>query len=155
MFDAAFVGHVKALLEIEGATCACLANMDASVDDDLRKSRFFIDRTTTPDSYQLLLRGTNPGVGWIYDIDRFGCSSEASEWCMYCERSSEIAIIAFRCDVSLERYVPVIKSFKAVHIAEALKQQLAYGFSSQALAAAWRSELLAEYASRSQSLSGA
>lgn len=148
MFDPAFVGYVKALLEVEGASCACMTNIDAAGGNERRDSRFIIDRTTTPEAYRSLLAGKGPTVGWINDIERFGCTSEVSEWCMYCERASEIAVIAVRRGVSPERYLPVLAPFKAARLADAVKQPLAYGFSSQALSEAWRSELLIEYASR-------
>ncbi|HEX7079783.1 MAG TPA: hypothetical protein VF329_02070 [Gammaproteobacteria bacterium] len=77
-----------------------------------------------------------------------GCSSEVCEWCIYCERSNDMAVLAIRRGVSTERYIPVIAQFKAVRLAEALKQPLAYGFSPQALSEAWRRKLLVEYASR-------
>jgi len=148
MFDVAFIEQVKTLLEIERATCACLRNLDATSDDKGIASRFFIGRATTAEEYGSLLRGSAPGLGWICDIERFACSSEISQWCMYCERNNEIAVIAFRQGSSPEQYTKVIKSFKAVPIAEALAQPLAYGFSSQVVSEGWRRELQKEYANR-------
>lgn len=148
MFEAEFVGYVKSFLESEGATCACLTNIDAAKHGERLESRFLIDRTTSPEEYQSLLKGAGPGTGWIYDIDRYGCASDVCEWYIYCERRSEIGVIAIRRDVSPERYIPVIAQFKAVSLREAIEKPLTYGFSPRALSEGWRRELLAEYTSR-------
>jgi hypothetical protein len=148
MFDSAFIERVKALLDLERANCACLRNLDAAANDKRSQSQFFINRTTTESEYQSLLKGSGPGLGWIHDIERFACSSEISQWCIYCERNNEMAVIAFRQESSAMRYMPIIKSFKAARLAEALAQPLAFGFSAQSASEAWRRDLQNEYACR-------
>jgi len=146
LFDARFVEQVKSLLDIEGGTCACLANLDQITDGDQDRHLLFIDGSTTQNAYRLLLKGETSGSGWIHDMDRFACVSDVSQWCIYCERASEIAVIGFQTDISVERYMLVVAQLKAARIAEAAWHDLFYGFSAQALSAQWRSELLQEYA---------
>jgi hypothetical protein len=146
IFNVDFVQHVKTLLDVENGTCACLSNLDAPKGVERQDSRFFIDRQTPPDAYRSLLIGAGPGSGWIYDMDRYACISDVSDWCIYCERASEIAIIALRSAISVQAYLPTIEKFKAARIDEAIKRPGPYGFSDRALSAQWRNELSVRYA---------
>jgi hypothetical protein len=149
MFDTVFVQIVKSLLEVEHAACACLANLDTPQNGDRGEGRvFFLTRETTGETYGSLLKGTGAGNGWIYDIDRFGCTSDVGDWCMYCERNNEIAVVAIRRNVAVGSYVSVLAKCKAMRIDDAIRQNHSYGFSEKALAPQWCSEFLQEYAAR-------
>lgn len=145
MFDAEFVKIVKQLFEVEAAACVCLSNLD--VKSDAGQAEFlYLDLQLTPDAYRSMLSGPGPEKGWIYGMDRFACVSEIAEWCIYCEKGNEIAVIAVRKDVPVERYLSVIVQLKAMQIEKALALPLSFGFSG--LSAQWRGELLREYATR-------
>jgi hypothetical protein len=146
MFDSGFVDLVKSLLIVEGAECACLTNLDMTAGLAGQGNTIYIELGTTPANYLSQLRGAIPGAGWIHGIDRFGCTSNICEWTMYCERASEIAVIAIRDQVPVERYVRQISMLKAAPLAQAFEQPLAYGFTGTAMSAAWRDKLLVEYA---------
>ncbi len=149
IFDADFVQWVKDLINLEDGHCACLANLDAFTDAGSQERLLFIDHKSTSDEYRSLLCGETPGDGWIHTIDRFSCTSDAFQWCIYCERSNEIAVIAIRKYSSLESYLPLMAKYKAARLDEAIRKPISYGFSAQALSTQWRSEFLKEYVARS------
>ena len=142
MFDPEFVEKIKALLEIESSMHACMSNLDKSSDEE--RTSFFFNREMAGQTYQAFLAGPKAGDGWIYAVDRFGCASDAGQWCMYCERRNEMAVIVFRKDCSLERYKPVIAQLKALPIKEALDLPLTYGFGH--LSPEWYRDLIKHYA---------
>jgi hypothetical protein len=144
IFDAPFVERARALLEIEGGNSACISNLDAVPSTE--RSSFFIDKEITGQAYASFLSGPNIEEGWIYGVDRFGCTSDVGQWCIYCERRNEIAVIAVRDSRAMEKYEAAIAQFKALPIDQAVAEPLSYGFSERALSAEWRGELLKQYA---------
>jgi hypothetical protein len=149
MFDMEFVESAKTLLDLEGSTCACLANLNVVAGGGNSEYVFMIDRSTTAEAYGALLSGPTPGRGWLNDFERFGCTSDVSQWCLYCERASEIAVMAIRGRAALDRYLPVIRHFGAARIRDAIEQPISYVFSARALLPEWRRELVAEYSTGS------
>jgi len=145
IFESAFVNQVKMLLHIEGSSCACLVNLDASAETASSHRRFFIDRSTAPNSYKDFIKGERPGQGWIHSIDRFGCASNLCQWAVYCERGSEIAVIAIRSQFAFDRYSLPLSGLKAVRIRDAVSKPISYGFSPEALSTEWRNVLIHEY----------
>lgn len=144
VFDGSFVDQVKTLLDIEGATCACLVKLDAATETEADDRRFFIERGTTPESYMRLLAGEHTAQGWIFDFGRFGCASELSQWAIYCERNNEIATIAIKSNSMFEHYRLPLARLKASRISDAVSKPSSYGFSPEALSTEWRTVLLKE-----------
>jgi hypothetical protein len=149
VFDVQFVQRVKDLLDAEEGTCACLLSLDSAAGGTGRERLFLIDQQTMPNAYQSLLSGDGPESGWVYDVARYGCTSDKGVWCIYCEQASEIGVVGFRRSSVLARYLPSIAEFHAARLDEAIKEPLSYGFSERALSVPWRRELLHEYAPRS------
>jgi hypothetical protein len=144
IFDAQFVERSNVLLEIEGGNSVCMSNLDVAPSTE--RSLFFIDKGITGQAYTSFLSEPNVEEGWIYGVDRFGCTSDVGQWCIYCERRNEIAVIAVRGNRAAEKYRPAIVQFKAQPIDQALAIPLSHGFSARALSAEWRGELLKQYA---------
>lgn len=149
VLDPVFVESVKALLDVDDGTCACLVNLDSEEAAGAEKPHFCIDRETSPADFQAVLGGTDPSNGWLFSVTRYGCASDKGEWCIYCEQASEIGVVAFRHSGALARYASPIAQLHAARLDEAIKGPLSYGFSDRALSAHWRSELLREYGARS------
>jgi hypothetical protein len=84
-----FVDHVKAFLDVDGAQCACLWNLDSEVPNEPRF--FFVRQQTTSKEYRAPLRGKTPGYGWLDAMERIACASASSAWCMYCEPNNDIS----------------------------------------------------------------
>ena len=146
LFDAQFVERARELLEIEGGNSACMSNLDAAPGTE--RSSFFIDKEITGQAYATFLSGPNVEEGWIYGVDRFGCTSDVGQWCIYCERRNEIAVIAVRDSRGTEKYEAVIAQFKALPIGQAVAKPISYSFSDRALSAEWRGELLKQYGAK-------
>jgi hypothetical protein len=144
IFEGPFVEVAKTLVEIEGGQCACISNLDEAAGAD--RSSFFIDQKIAGQDFQSFLQGPRIGDGWIYGVDRFGCISDVGQWCIYCERRNEIAVIAVRESRAVEKCGAAIAQFKAMPIDQAIALPLSYGFSERALSAEWRTELLKQYA---------
>lgn len=146
IFDRAFVRIAKILLEIERARCACIRNLDTSLTGKASgQSSFVISKQLSEETYADFLRGSRPGDGWIYWVDRFGCTSDLNQWCIYCERAQEIGVMGLRGNHSLTNYSAVIAELGALPIKEAIARPLSHGFSATALSAVWREELLRHY----------
>ena len=145
MFEGAFVPKVSSLLDIEGAQCACIVNLDLDKGVDNCASKFLIDRHSTKDEFQNLLRGTNANDGWVYNMDRFGCVSEKALWCIYCERPSELAVLGIKQGMQYETYGPVLESLCAGRVSDVANGVAAYEFCSHSLSREWQEEILKEY----------
>lgn len=144
IFSAEFVEIANALLTIDGGRCVCIADLDAA--PDAQQSVFFVAKEITGSAYQSFLNGANVGEGWLHGVGRFGCTSDAGPWCIYCEKGNEIAAIAIRDNRVAEKCAAAIARFKALPIDQAIAGPLSYGFSERALSPEWRSELLRQYA---------
>ena len=142
IFDPQFVISAIALLEIEGGIWACMSNLDASSGETKEQSLLFIHREMTGEAYLKFLREE----GWVYGMDRYGCTSDIAKWCIYCEKGNEIAVLAGREHGSLKKFESVISQLRAVPIEQAVEGPLSYGFSPRALSSEWRDELLKRYA---------
>lgn len=138
IFDVNFVEIAKGLLLIENAQCICLNNLDAS-------QSFYFEEATSATAYKEMLNGPTAGEGWIYGVDRFACVSNKGEWCIYCERRSEIAVIAIKKKELFKKYEIQLARIKALPIDAAIKLPLSYGFSERALSKEWQHELSKQY----------
>lgn len=131
VFNPEFARNVRTLLEIEGSACVCLANLFKMARGiELERCCLFLDSKITNDKYLSFLRGSDPAAGLIYDAaDPFGCTSDIGQWTIYCDRGSDIAVIAFRDQEHLLKFAPVTVSLGALPINEALERSIGYGFS--------------------------
>jgi hypothetical protein len=146
MFDPNFVDCVKELLRVEGGLCACMSNFDASAVEDAGAPSFFVmDRQMTSDAFSAQLSVPSAAEGWIFGIDRFGCTSDVGNWSIYCEKANEIAVVAGRRGVSLGRCAAITEGLKALPIELAVARPLSYGFSARALSPEWRDRLIRNY----------
>lgn len=145
VFDAQFVERIKELLKLEGGQAARIADLDAT--PNTAQSSFLIETNTSGSSYQSFLNGPSVGEGWLHGVGRFGCTSNLGEWCIYCEKGNEIAVVAVRGGQAETRYKAVIDQLKALPIDQAIAKPLSYGFSERAMSAEWRAEIAKQYLS--------
>lgn len=138
-----FVEIAKLLLEIEGSHCAYIVDLDD--DPNIKQHSFYFNKDTTIIDYQLVLGDkTMKAGGWIDNFSRYACISDIGQWCIYCERGSELAVIAFREHVSVEKYKVVIDKLKAVEISYGITTQHIYSLSESTFPK-WREDLLEQY----------
>lgn len=143
IFEGEFVERVLSMLAIEGASCACLLNLDREASDN--EAQFMIHGRTTVEAFQARLRGTGLGDGWVYDIDRFGCTSNKGSWGIYCERPSELAVIGFRLSGSYQQYDAVLESLHAGRVASVATGRAAFELSDQVISGEWKDEIVRYY----------
>jgi hypothetical protein len=131
VFKSEFASDVRTLLEIEGSICVCLANLFKMAQGvNLDQCCLFLNDNITNEQYVSQLAGTNHALGLLYDVDAFfGCTSNEGLWTIYCDRGSDIAVMAFRDNGQLEKFKPVITSLGALSIKEALARPPGYGFA--------------------------
>lgn len=97
MFSIEFTEVVSGLLRCEEAKAASLINIDEAKSLGFENvSALFFDDEVTGDLYQLSLIGAGPAKGWLYNVDSYACASDVGGWCIYCERSNDIGVIASR-----------------------------------------------------------
>jgi hypothetical protein len=145
MFEGAFVEKVRTMLQQEGANCACIANVDHDLGTTL--AAFAINDSTTTQDYQRRLAGAGPGDGWVYDIARFGCTSDIGSWCIYCERASELAIVGFRAEALQERHQFVLASLHASRVSSTGAKPGRFEFASHSISPEWQAEIMRNYKS--------
>jgi hypothetical protein len=145
MFEGAFVEKVRMMLQREGSTCGCIANLDRYA--VVAPAVFAIDEATTAQDYQRRLAGTGPDDGWVYDIGRFGCTSDVGSWCIYCERASELAIIGFRAEALPEQHEFLLASLHASRTESVGANPNRFDFAAHSISRAWQRELLQNYKS--------
>lgn len=120
LFVADFIDIVKELIVLEGATVCCLLNLnETNSPEAMAPSALFLDESTVGIDYLICLRGSGPAVGWIYSMDRYGCASDIGEWCIYCEKENDIAVIGFHRKDGLLKYRMPIDRLRAKNIAVA------------------------------------
>jgi hypothetical protein len=111
IFCPEFIDAVNEFLDIENAAVACLLNLDITDSMEFESAgAMYLDRSITQSEYDRRLRGNGPSDGWIYRMDRYACTSDVGEWCIYCERNTDVAVIALRSAEGLEKFrSPLLK----------------------------------------------
>ncbi len=146
IFMRQFVETTKQLLEIEQSDCICMVNLD-QIEDGKQNDKCcaFFSRLFTEEAYLSILRGPREGEGWINAINRFALISDLGQWCIYCERNNEIAVVGFQGHDSFLKIGGIFISKEALPISQAIEKCSSYAFSSRNLSPQWREEFIREY----------
>lgn len=98
LFDAGFLDVTIKFLDRENSRVACLLNLDKTYLIRLEESAsaIFLDHSSTGAQYVHALKEGGTARGWFYAVDRYVCCSDIGEWCIYCEKDNDIAIVAVR-----------------------------------------------------------
>lgn len=107
MFFKGFPDIVRALMAAENSRVCCLLNISETERRDFDEvATLYLDSGMTGHAYQMLfLKGDREGgVGYIDLMDRYGCASNIGDWCMYCEKDADVAVLALRTDENGEKY---------------------------------------------------
>ena len=139
LFEPDFVETVKLLLHLETGRCACVAKLEPSPP---QPNCFFMRAETVSEDYLAVLNGDRSQGGWIYSMGRFGVISDADNWCIYCEREEEFAVVAFRekCPTTVRN--AFANRFGAAPIKDALADPKAF---APAVTLPWRLDLLRNF----------
>lgn len=89
---------MKELLLIERSSDACLLNLSRQSGSEFDPAACIcLNASTKTDDYEERLRAGGMADAWLYDItEDYGCASDVGKWCIYCERGSEVAVIALK-----------------------------------------------------------
>jgi hypothetical protein len=149
LFDDAFVEAKNKILAEEGSSYIALVNMgNVRVDSDVSSLHSItLDRKTTAHEYLSKLKGDGSPTNWIFLMDRYACASDAGNWCIYCEKENDIAVLAARHDFS-KSLLPTLQTLLKVKPAKDLFGSKASGSTFfDSLVPAWKAKLLANYGS--------
>ncbi|WP_454725817.1 MULTISPECIES: hypothetical protein [Cupriavidus] len=146
VFDSGFSDVLNEILTIEGGRVACLLNIDKTSSFEFEKiSSIFVDQTTTRNAYEQALERGGPEKGWIYLMDSYVCMSDVGDWCFYCERSNDIAVMALREAGYISRFQGPLDNLLAKPIEALLDGGCSPLFPFDHLVPAWRKVLLENY----------
>jgi hypothetical protein len=102
IFSESFIDIVQSFLRAEKAEAACLVNLDRLQEGTSEQNATMcVGLRTTSEDYQARLREGTPGQAWLFNMERYICTSDAGGWCIYCEKGSDFAVVALRDRASL------------------------------------------------------
>ncbi|WP_309853863.1 hypothetical protein [Caballeronia sp. LZ003] len=146
MFESNFVEIVRTLLAVESAKLACMINVDGS--NELKTDvvdALFIDGGSGEHDYDDALREGGPQRGWLFDVDRYACSSEKGAWCIYCEKSNEVAVLSLRNSADLTKYERALQQLDSRPVSDLLGAGYSDRFPFNRLVSEWRDGLVRHY----------
>jgi hypothetical protein len=148
IFAPEFVNIKNAIMSKEGSQLLCLINLynkNQKIDDNV--STLYLDRPIDAEEYMSLLRHKTDvdSLSWLVLMDRYVCASDIGEWCIYCEKENDIAVIAFRRPNISKRFSFAIEQLKATPVKSADKTQKAGNFQFSKLTPFWHHSLISRY----------
>ena len=147
LFSADSVEIFKALLACENGALVCLKNLDCALDKGMHEDTLFLDKAILGAIYLAQLLGTEPGSGLLYQMDRYGCTSDVGRWCIYCERNNDIAAIAVWDAGATGQFAAPLEALRALPINQAIENPNCFGLTPRGSLDAWRRKLAREYGS--------
>ncbi len=146
VFSADFVDIVREFLHLEDAQSACLLNLDKTESLDFDSAAaIYIDERVDGAAYQEKLHAGGPVSGWLFGVDRYVCASDVGEWCIYCEKGNDVAIIGFKgCECGGKFEAP-LRSLSAKPIEDLIDGGCTLLFPFDQLVPTWRKGLVDNY----------
>ncbi len=146
IFSGAFVKVMHEFIDVERAALCYLLNITRTHLMEFQEANSFtFEDGVTGNDYENKLQKGGPNEGWLYLMDRYACSSDRGEWCIYCERENDVAVIGFRGKEGPKKFK---ESLESLH-AESIHNLMQMGTGAQPpfgiLTARWREELLRGY----------
>jgi hypothetical protein len=78
-------------------------------------------------------------------MDNYACTSDVGEWCFYCEKGNDIAVIGLREATGIEKFGMPLKRLWAKPIDELVDGGCSPTFPFNKLTPAWRQGLVNNY----------
>jgi hypothetical protein len=148
IFAPGFMDAMSGLLRLERAQVSCFLNVDKTEVFELgRIAAFFFDEGVTSREYGSAVRAGGPADGWLYRVDRYACASDGGEWCIYCEKGNDVAVIGIRDSGGIEKFETPLRQLWAKPIEDLVDGGAAPLFPFDQLVPAWRKGLLDNYGS--------
>jgi|SRR5579863_10543413 hypothetical protein len=145
LFDGDFAEALARLLKAEGASAACLAKLSGGV--AFSKSGVICFNLTTKGSdYEDRLTAGSPGKAWLYSMGRYAGASDVGNWCIYCERNNEIAVVGVRDADILTKLRPALSLLKAEPFSvQSGRDDWIERYPFHCLPVTWRDQLVESY----------
>ena len=152
MLDRDFIGLTNQLLELEGAKCACMVNVDTGTNAEVLPSTIQLDQRSPTETFAAVTQGP---INWLTCMVNLGASSDLGGWCAYCEPMAEIAVIAFRSSELYERAGNILAGLQAGTVKQQLAEPKIYVFMHAAMNPGYFEQLAAEYSEVAETEQGA
>jgi hypothetical protein len=146
MFNVGFFGILEKLMSLENSEVCCFLNMDETVKFEFESAAaIFVDNAMTENKFYERLYDGGPAVGWLYGMDTYACSSNIGNWCVYCEKANDIAVIGFVNSNEGEENQLVLQKLYAKPIVDLIDGGRNSMFPFSELVPDWRKELVKNY----------
>lgn len=144
IFEPQSIEIMHDILDAEGSHSICLVNLgNVEVPDPLPAR--YVDRSTDADGYLSLLVGNGRWDAWLYLRDRYIFASDVGDWCIYCERQEDLAVLAIRRGHDVNKLSGAISKLYAKPLEASYRTSRVNEFRFEELLPAWRSALLKNY----------
>ena len=146
IFAADFVDAALMLLDRESANSCVIVNFSQTdILEYQTAAAIYIESGFQCDKYMSILVGSEIERGWLFDMDRYGITSDKGGWCMYCEKENDICVIAIRDQRDAVKFEVALNYLNA----RSLDYLLALGRNAPApysiLTPEWKGALLSNY----------
>lgn len=148
VFDRTFVGVLGKLMEAEDSEVCCLINCGGGGTpvDLASPPAIHLKRSISPLEYLERLVGDRSPASWWCLVDRYVCATNVGDWCSYCEKQEEVAIIAFRETGIPDKFAAVVGALDALPISNlATQPSQGRAFKFDKVTPLWRDCLLEHY----------
>jgi hypothetical protein len=146
IFTSEFFEIVNGLLLAEKAQVSCLLNIDEAAEFGLKNDAvFFINDKIGIKMFDDKLGLGGPAKGWIYGVDRYACASNIGEWCIYCEKNNDVAVVGLRDIDCVRKFDFFLKKLWAKPIDDLVDGGAFPLFPFNQLVPEWRKILIQNY----------
>jgi hypothetical protein len=146
MFDDVFVSAKDIILREEPASAIAVVNLgNVSIAPNVEERAICLEKDTAVSEYIATLKGDGSPLNWLFLMDRYVCASDKGNWCMYCEKENDIAVLAVQDTFSASTVLQLRNLLKAESIKaiDAPKTERLFDFDK--LVPSWKAVLSAEY----------
>jgi hypothetical protein len=149
VFAASFAKIVGDLMLAERATSCCLLRIpQTNVIESGTTNAIFLDAGAKTGEYESQLRSGGPATGWLFSMGRYACASDEGEWCIYCERHNDVAVIGLRSHAATEKFTMPLRKLHASAIENLVRSNSFASVPFNRLTERWRNALVENYGNR-------
>ncbi|MDY0271121.1 MAG: hypothetical protein RBR37_01225 [Advenella sp.] len=118
-----FANSISEFIFLEQANIVCLLNLTRSPSLEFESAAaLYLDKDINESQYHALIWGSGPAEaeGWIFNMEDYICTSDVGSWCMYCERTNDIAVLALS-NAGLTQFRPALDILQPYTLEEACR----------------------------------
>jgi hypothetical protein len=142
IFTSSFADRIVNLISIENAKSCCLLNLSQTSNFKYDESDMIcFEEGAVGNEYESKLKEGGPANGWLFSMDRYGCASDKGNWCIYCEKSNDVGVIAVRNQNLASKFDSALKRLHAQSIDSYMQEPSSAPFPFNRLTDEWRTIL--------------